>query len=804
MNSLFETVKAAARCHWPEVLSSVAGIPLESLSRRGSPCPQCDGDDRFGPQKDFEETGGVNCRKCFSSRNGDGIAAVAWMLGIPQKDAASRIADFLNLKIPGTTGRPGAVTNQHNPEKHRQEESSAGQGHAPLTFPSREAAARHFRAEHGDIQIWVYEDASGEDVGAVVRWEVGDGKEIRPLSKTSEGWVVKAMPEPRPLFNLPAVLAGKDVVYVVEGEKCCKALCSLGVTATTWAGGSGAVKKSDWSVLNGRHVVVVPDNDDPGRQATDVIGRILLAVAASSVKVLDMRTLWADCPEKGDVFDWLTANDSKDIEDLAGWLEESASSAKAFRVQQPDDELEYLPFPVHVLPSALLRLVEAGAKSIQVDPALIALPLLTSAAALIGNSRRLRLKPGFDVPPILWSMVVGKSGGGKSPAVKDAALAPLWEIKREVDRQGALEKAKYREVHAAWKLEYDVWKTARRKGDKQITPAPEEPQPPPRTRLTCQNTTIEGLTPLLVDNPRGILLWRDELAGWFGGHDRYSKGSGRVGGDVAAYLSMFDGGEIEVDRKTDIGPTRIPSAAVCVTGGIQPAVLKRAIGDEHFENGLLPRFLIAYPPEKQRTWCDDGIDRQTVENAAEVMRRLYELDFEHDRFGEPAPALLKLSSNAREVWIQFYNSINAERMELGERLGSAWTKLENYAARLALVIHLSRWAAGDDVDPREVDADSLNAGILIARWCCHETTRVYQMLSETEQQRHAKEVVEFIQRKGGAVSPRDLISGIARIRDAEAAEATLNALVKDDRGMWIEKPPGPKGGRPTRKFHLFG
>jgi putative DNA primase/helicase len=94
------------------------------------------------------------------------------------------------------------------------------------------------------------------------------------------------------------------VVYVVEGEKCVDALVELGLTATTTSGGANNWSKADGETIRrafaGRRVVVLPDNDEPGRRYAASAMRDLLQVAAE-VKVLPLSGL----PEHGDVVDWL-------------------------------------------------------------------------------------------------------------------------------------------------------------------------------------------------------------------------------------------------------------------------------------------------------------------------------------------------------------------------------------------------------------------------------------------------------------------------------------------------------------------
>lgn len=49
-------------------------------------------------------------------------------------------------------------------------------------------------------------------------------------------------------------------------------------------------------------------------------------------------------------------------------------------------------------------------------------------------------------------------------------------------------------------------------------------------------------------------------------------------------------------------------------------------------------------------------------------------------------------------------------------MAAAWSKLEEYAARLALVVYFTRWAAGDVADETRLDVASMNAGVTLAKW----------------------------------------------------------------------------------------
>lgn len=111
---------------------------------------------------------------------------------------------------------------------------------------------------------WQYRHADGGQAFLVYRLEGRNGKEIRPVVPVEGGYSFGLPPAPRPLYNLPAVVASQGLVVVTEGEKAADAVIRSGYVATTSVGGASAPDKSDWSPLAHRPVLIWPDNDDPG------------------------------------------------------------------------------------------------------------------------------------------------------------------------------------------------------------------------------------------------------------------------------------------------------------------------------------------------------------------------------------------------------------------------------------------------------------------------------------------------------------------------------------------------------------
>jgi hypothetical protein len=109
---------------------------------------------------------------------------------------------------------------------------------------------------------------------------------------------------PRVLYRLPELLTAQtdQPVLIVEGEKDADRLATLGFITTTNVGGANKWRDEYSEDLRGRHVVIIPDNDDAGRAHTEKVTRSLDGISAS-VKVVELPGL----PPKGDVSDWLDA-----------------------------------------------------------------------------------------------------------------------------------------------------------------------------------------------------------------------------------------------------------------------------------------------------------------------------------------------------------------------------------------------------------------------------------------------------------------------------------------------------------------
>jgi len=650
---------------------------------------------------------------------------------------------------------------------------------------------------------WTYHDINGEPVGMIVRWDKPDGKkDIRPVSKHADGWRVGGMAEPRPLYSLPA-LSMAERVYIVEGEKAADAVQSLGLVATTSPHGSKSAGKTDWSPLAGKNCVILPDNDDSGRIYADTVTAILAKLTpAPTVRMVELTELpdGSPMPRGGDVADWVDAHgDAAEPKSMASKLEAMANAAETLDFQEEASEpsepsLAWQPFPVEVLPEPLLSFIPSVARSVQVDPAMVALPALCAAAAAIGASRSIALRPDWHEPAILWGALVAPSGEGKTPAA-GKVMAMARKQDSEAQHQNTERLAEHEEHRREYETDRKTWEKLRSKGG--VEPPPVEPPRPSMPRFTVSDVTVEKLAEILADSPRGVLMVRDELTGLLGGFERYS--GGRGGAERSAYLSIFNAEQSQIDRKTgDRRSITIKNPHLSIYGGIQPELLHNVLSNEDLAAGLPARFLFAMPPSTPKRWGTPRIPAHQTEEIAVMFRNLYAIGVpvEWDSSGTDTAELeqlaLPLTPEADRLFGDFYDRHDKQRCDLVGPARAAWPKLLAYCGRLALVIQLML-----DPDSTEIDAESVRRAIVLTEWFSREALRVYGLRGETDEDRERRELVAWIEQRGGRVTARELSRGPRQYR--KDAEAALGQLVQEKLGIWVVHQTA---GRPRREFVL--
>jgi hypothetical protein len=454
----------------------------------------------------------------------------------------------------------------------------------------------------------------------------------------------------------------------------------------------------------------------------------------------------------------------------------------------------YRPFPLATLAEPLKSFVAETAKALNCDAGFVALPALAAVAACVGATRTLRLKGGWHEPSIIWGVIIGDSGTLKTPAY-------VKSVRHLFDPQQTL-RGDYDVAYRTWGEAMRQYRARARKdkGDGSgLGPPPAEPG---YRQLVTSDVTIEALAEALENNPRGLLVARDELSAWFGSFRRFK---GRDGGtDLPNWLELHRAATIVVDRKMSTPKHLfIRRAVVSLTGSIQPVTWARTLTPEFLESGLAARILMCMPPKRAKTWSPEEVHPDTVRAYHDLLTKLRSLAFRPGSGRANLPSVLRLDAEALDVWIGFVNRWGQIGAAHEGAISAMLSKAEAYSARFAMLYHITGHAGlgADDLVP--VGLEAVTAGIRLAEWFADEAMRIYQLLGESDQQRDSRRLVEFVQSRGGRMTARDLQRANGhRYPTAEDAQAALDTLVAAGVAAWEEPPDAGQGGRCARTLRL--
>ena len=450
--------------------------------------------------------------------------------------------------------------------------------------------------------------------------------------------------------------------------------------------------------------------------------------------------------------------------------------------------LAYRPFPVESLAPVLRDFVAEVAASVPADPAFAALPALVIVGAAIGAAMAVSPKADYCEVPAIWACTVGDSGTGKSPSAR-----PAERLAFAID-------SRMKVLHEAAMVDYsralEDWNKSKESAGSHTQPRPVKPV---REHFALIDCTIERLAEVAEQSPRGLVVIRDEMAGWFGSFTRYRGAAG--GTDVPNWLSMFEAGPIRVHRRTgEPRDIEVDRCFVAVCGGIQPGILRGVLSNpDYIASGLAARIVFAHPPKAVPRWSEAELSQAAVDRLAAALDAL--LGIPYDR--GVGPKIVKLSAEAKHRFIAMNDEFAAAaEREDGGPMAAAYPKATRVALRLALIDHCLRHAAaGTDPSAAGVSDESMAAGVCQARWFAHEAARVYSMCEEPGAAGGERSLLDWVRRKHpDGATPRDVLRALGRYKTSGAAEEALAGLVRAGLGSWVDRPPGPKGGAPKRVF----
>jgi len=454
-----------------------------------------------------------------------------------------------------------------------------------------------------------------------------------------------------------------------------------------------------------------------------------------------------------------------------------------------------------VFPAQWADWIEAAAEAKGAPAGYVATALLPVAGALIGNARWARPWEGWQEPPAINVALVGNPSAGKSPAL-DALIELLADIQtadnedwQQRKRDHATAKLVAAEYRAKW--EQQAKEAVRRGTPPPLMPAEaDEPAPPQRRRIYSTEPTVEKAARMSAANLRGLLLVRDELAGWIAGMDRYSNGAGS---DRAFWLQAHGGRPWTPDRVKDgDAEVSVPNLTWSIVGTIQPDRLASLLltGDD---DGLAARFLYTWPAPQAPRRPPDGL---VTRRAREWLARQRSLPWT-----PPAPLLVPFSASALDA-LQAWREEVGSMEETAAGLFLSWIgKLPGFAVRLALIFAHLDWSCGSGGDPPgEVgQADIGRALDYLESYAVPMARRCFGEAALPEAERDARRLARWLRRQKPVP---DVLNARALRRTAAGpsipAAARIEAALGELAALgWVRPVPASRsGGRPRGDWEV--
>lgn len=435
------------------------------------------------------------------------------------------------------------------------------------------------------------------------------------------------------------------------------------------------------------------------------------------------------------------------FERMAGeWLDPAPYIAAARQAEfdalpEPEAIVQQLPsvppLDPQLIPAPLRGWIADVAHRMQCPVDYCAVGALVALAGVVGASIGIRPKCRDDwlVVPNLWGGVIGPPSKKKTPALGDMlkALGRLEKAAADGTQQAKAMAADpetkinlkllKRELEAAIKAEReakqieaaaDAYVEAKGKQSpsrqRRLSTAPRAAAiiklelaalvaPPAgnlQARFRTNDATIEALHDLLSENPRGILVFRDELVGLLKGWEKQGHEQ-----DRAFYLEAWNGhGSFPLDR---IGRGHVICDNMCVSilGGTQPDKVRGYLYQARQENdGLLQRFqLLVYPDTAPYAgMVDEYPDAAARDTAFAIFDSLGRADFtalaETDRYGKIPH--LRFDDGGQAIFTAWYDNLHLNKIEAPDAaplLVEYLSKQPKTFAALALLFHLIDRAA---------------------------------------------------------------------------------------------------------------
>lgn len=343
-------------------------------------------------------------------------------------------------------------------------------------------------------------------------------------------------------------------------------------------------------------------------------------------------------------------------------------------------------------PSELAAMAKEVSVSIGCDPLVPLWAGLAAVCGVVDAQTRLELMPGFKVPPVLWLMTLGDPADKKTPGAQ-----PMLETLVEFEME---DRPRYYKEILDWEVKERIFNDTKKAyieesvnvekmmGDVGPTAPAELPPRPEPLKITVSDVTSQKLVRVAAQQPRGVLCYLDEMAGWV-----IKLSDPKRGDDRSAWVVSYESKRYEMDRVGG-GLVVADNLAVSIFGNIQPDVLSANL-KSMTSDGLLQRFIPAVlNPANTRLSDPYALKDSTKRAWASLLRLVYSLPKQTYRMSFGA----YMEYREFQAWYE-ESKVNERLIQSTNEFMTAYGKLEGTVGRLILIFHMMENPFSPYVEP---------------------------------------------------------------------------------------------------------